>query len=316
MAETNYRFTTVSRKHSVERSAFVWYRNPKPRQWVDAVSRELEQGLRFSFWRERRWLLVDGIQTDEVYEPLTENPELFRTFCSLPETEGAFADFARRYGFLGSHELVLWHSGGVVPECRDAESFFGCWVFNLRLMKALLTAYDSVRRSRWNDLAKWLEISPVPGDSRRLRVQPRPDSPLSMGVVGLLNSMALQFNVVRAPEAPTQGQRTRATVLQWVTNGISLQLSGSAAVHAELRTVTAQYDYALRFVPDSLLGAMWLQFAETVEGSLDHRQCRSCRNWMLVSAGKGRRAHAHFCSANCRLRYWRKSTNIGRRAKR
>ena len=64
----------------------------------------------------------------------------------------------------------------------------------------------------------------------------------------------------------------------------------------------------LRIVPRSLLGAMWLQFAQTLDGSRFHKPCKECSKWFEVSTEKtGKRTNREFCSDTC------KSTNYRRR---
>jgi len=62
---------------------------------------------------------------------------------------------------------------------------------------------------------------------------------------------------------------------------------------------------ALFFVPQSLLGLMWLQLAEAVNGNRAYRQCSACKTWMVISPeGIGRRSSRFTCSNACRMKVY------------
>jgi len=61
----------------------------------------------------------------------------------------------------------------------------------------------------------------------------------------------------------------------------------------------------LFFVPQSLLGLMWLQLAEAVNGNRAYRQCSACKTWMVISPeGIGRRSGRFTCSNACRMKVY------------
>ena len=61
----------------------------------------------------------------------------------------------------------------------------------------------------------------------------------------------------------------------------------------------------LAIVPDSLISALWLQFARAVEGDESHRRCDFCRRWFEVGAEV--RADAKYCSNSCRQKSYRRN---------
>jgi len=58
-------------------------------------------------------------------------------------------------------------------------------------------------------------------------------------------------------------------------------------------------------VPSSLLGAIWLQFALSVERGSSFRRCQECSKWFEVSPKAGR-SDKLFCSTVCRVKAFRK----------
>jgi hypothetical protein len=57
--------------------------------------------------------------------------------------------------------------------------------------------------------------------------------------------------------------------------------------------------------PKNLLGALWLQFALTIERGSDFRRCAECGTWFELAPGLGR-SDKQFCSVRCRVRSHRK----------
>lgn len=58
-------------------------------------------------------------------------------------------------------------------------------------------------------------------------------------------------------------------------------------------------------MPNSLIGALWLQLAESIDGHKEFRQCESCRNWFELAPDKAR-ADKLYCSQACRSRAYRR----------
>ena len=56
----------------------------------------------------------------------------------------------------------------------------------------------------------------------------------------------------------------------------------------------------LNVVPNTLLGALWLQFARAVEGQDRFRQCPMCQRWFRMAPKA--KATTTFCSTACRVR--------------
>lgn len=55
------------------------------------------------------------------------------------------------------------------------------------------------------------------------------------------------------------------------------------------------------FVPDTLLSALWLQFADVITGNKTCRQCPICNEWIVVSRDTvGNRPSRRTCSNGCR----------------
>ncbi len=61
----------------------------------------------------------------------------------------------------------------------------------------------------------------------------------------------------------------------------------------------------LHIIPNSLIGALWLQFAQAVDGDRKYRRCEECRTWFEISP-KTARVTRLYCSNACRSKAYRK----------
>jgi hypothetical protein len=57
----------------------------------------------------------------------------------------------------------------------------------------------------------------------------------------------------------------------------------------------------LDIVPRSLLGALWLQAAQMVDGNFTYQRCEGCGHWFEIKPPATRRTK-QFCTASCRVR--------------
>jgi len=62
--------------------------------------------------------------------------------------------------------------------------------------------------------------------------------------------------------------------------------------------------FAFKVVPESLLGALWLQFALAVAGNKKYRACGACGQWFEVSPDVARTSRS-YCKEACRARAYR-----------
>lgn len=76
-------------------------------------------------------------------------------------------------------------------------------------------------------------------------------------------------------------------------------------VSAQLSERAGEGSSVLRLMPDSLIGALWLQFAFAVDGNLDYKRCEECQTWLEIAPGAGRPDRS-YCSDACRMRAYRK----------
>ena len=62
---------------------------------------------------------------------------------------------------------------------------------------------------------------------------------------------------------------------------------------------------SLYFVPNSLVGALWLQFARAVDGRKKYERCGECKTWFEVSLDAAR-TNRRYCKDPCRFKAYRR----------
>lgn len=78
----------------------------------------------------------------------------------------------------------------------------------------------------------------------------------------------------------------------------------SAETGAQLLWVADDGCLALRVRPRSLLGALWLQLAQAIDGNARYRSCRVCSAWFELHPDRARSDRA-YCSNGCRFKAYR-----------
>ena len=59
-------------------------------------------------------------------------------------------------------------------------------------------------------------------------------------------------------------------------------------------------------VPENLIAAIWLQFADQVSQGTQFKRCENCPKWLRIGLGSGRKASTRFCSTRCRVAWNRR----------
>ena len=98
------------------------------------------------------------------------------------------------------------------------------------------------------------------------------------------------------PSRAESRQQLQAAVHEQICDmrvGIRFEISGPPRPQA-----------AIRIVPTTLIGAMWLQLAESIAGNKMHRSCVSCGWWFEIGPSTARKSK-FYCSEACRSRAYR-----------
>lgn len=202
--------------------------------------------------------------------PLREHTGLFRAFAATERTRAGVRAFAERYGNLGAEEDALGelaHRSEPIDPPAEVETAEG-YAEWLRATQHEYRRADS--RARW-----WAEVE------RMRRAVAAWDAALVGNDAGAL-----------------------ADVVRVINNALYEHRVGAAVNHVARPVRNARSRVALGFVPVSLAGALWAQFAEAVAGGYEHRQCAECRAWFAADPDTTRSTRL-YCGDACRARHYR-----------
>jgi hypothetical protein len=251
--------------------------------------------------------------------PLQEHSGLFHTLAFTEPTRAGIKAFADTYGFLwyGSEGILRWHHD-YVP---SYERWVGC-ILSLRLAVRLWTLVRNLDKAglasyvHWRGPSEvWIDTCPcyssceadnslwsVSEDFLEAHIHPGSEEKLPLLHVekklepGEYDSF-LPGDLIRPAQA-----YMREIVEQHLVYSLSPRMIGPPS----------EESLALRFEPNNLLTALWLQFALAITGNKTYHQCLACQTWFELSPAMNR-ADRLFCSNACRTRAYRQRITNARR---
>jgi hypothetical protein len=240
-----------------------------------------------------QWVLTDWLgdgspSAYEMYRPLERETGLYKRFLEIDSSDrGSILEFADEYGSLGVNALAARPAtlDDANRNCVFVETW-ETWKEEIENMRRTVTHWKMVESKDSNGLSRYFTEN-------------------ARGT-WLYKSDAGGFQRV---QEPVQGLFAPGNVL--IPAGFLVQ----DWVNQQLRQSTypqVLYDVErgsriLQIVPRSLLGAMWLQFAQTIDGKRSHKPCKECSTWFEVSTeDTGKRVNREFCSDPCKSKNYRR----------
>jgi hypothetical protein len=251
-----------------------------------------------------------------------EHKALFRTFARLGRVdrrghlllpdEAAVVEFANSYGWLGGTclEEIL------EPDRTDPKTFLRTygealitWYEQISLMHhAVFDLWENVRKTEREDvtgrqeaLRKFIRWEDVKGETRVTYKAPAASSDPYFRLD--------QPGDSRFPQL----QRGDFVAAGWLalTKLINQQLE-EHPLHASLVDESRAGEPAASFTvqTDSMIAALWTQFARAVADNPEFRQCEECHADFEITTDK--RKDARFCKDACRVRWHHKRAEIER----
>ncbi len=222
------------------------------------------------------WFLTTGLRIGAAglgsrrYAPLQEDKSLCRNFATTSCTKKGIVTFADQYGLLGG--AATQHIA--LPDIeKAADTGVG----------ELLTTWQREMAAMRESIVLWDMISQ--GDADGLRKHMRT-------ITRLFHKKIL--------ERFKPGDLIQPAVyyLQHIVNERLKDCVRAKLLWNPERKVR------LYLVPDSLLAAMWVQFAQSISEERQHRACRQCGTWFEVFPPLTRKSRG-FCSGTCRSAAYR-----------
>jgi hypothetical protein len=266
----------------------------------------------------------------EPTDPIEKHPALFREFASLDVSPDAIKGFADQHGAIaGERRTTLKGWADEIAAMRYAVALADA-------IKAGDLAYLK-RYVRWEteaDSPEWQRIRQDLIDNRDLSPE------LAERI--LKSFLTTRYAHVRVL---VDGRETKTTLnpfelglkdpreaandlivagyvllLQMVNAQLMPSLMGGRGLVARLSLIDGERGVWLQLEPDSLLAALWLQFARVLMDGRDVRRCENprCGRWFVVSTeqGGGNR-NRKYCPdrQSCKVEAWRERQREGKRTR-
>jgi len=262
---------------------------------------------------ERFLVAVDSPKPPRSYS-LFDQRALFTTFGETTPTEDGVLTFANRYGFLGRPcSCRIAEPDPLKPDTWWPASGerFSDWIREIALMRHGVDLWTNVKRGpartraaqeslkkRLEPFIKWEKINvgtrSHPIEGRRVNYYG--------GEYFRSFVIADQRDRNRFAQLSDKELVRPAwlALLQIVTEQLKKFPLNGALEYTEPQEEWEEN--AARFVisNDSLLGAMWMQFAEAIAKNLELRRCAECG---APFSEDQKRADAKFCNTTCKMRY-------------
>jgi hypothetical protein len=232
------------------------------------------------------------------YAPLDEETGLFRILADVEVSREGLLAFANRYGWLGNTQVTVHdpklQGPGQIPH-RPGE-LWRVWVDAVKSLHLAVRLWEMARMGDTVGLAqhvRWVDDDLFYCFSDPQWMNARIEDPLPAGerCWYIRRSMEDQFLNIHPGDLVVPARYC-------VQLEMNRQLWDIGARLLWNRSHTHQ---ELCFVPSHLLAAVWLQFAQAVDGNRGYRSCEQCGRWFELSPKMGR-ADKLFCTGACRSR--------------
>ena len=257
--------------HKREIFDFRWWVPKDGWQWVAGKEVAGGQG------QEKMFLFPGSPLEGGWYDPLNENPALYREFVEIEATPEGILRFANQWGRLETHgvdfrpkdEVKFPPPNPVDPFSRDyVGETVENWKHHISLLRGQIQLWDMIQAG---------DIKGIKEHTFTLKAA-RLDEHAPVEEIRNVGLEALRGTV-------------NAALYQWVQAGLLFNEDKSGL--------------SIYVVPHDLRSAFWLQFARAIEGDIRYARCVECSRWMEIAIGSGR-PDKKYCSSACRMRSYRK----------
>lgn len=236
------------------------------------------------------------------YSPFDKQTGLFRAFAAL-RSEADIVAFANRFGPLGTDLSTAIVD--VVPEMSELMGIELYWAEPID--QWLAEAADMARAiSLWELIQSGnssVFVTKLTKGTARLKIKTGSPECKHIEKDWVLAKKA--DNPERFQEIAETDEKDWALLLlaQWINRGAQgrtdlwLGLSGGG-----LGSV---------LMPKGLIGALWQQARQSIDGNVDFLKCLECSDWFGISAEEAR-PEKLYCSDACRMRAYRKRKKAGK----
>lgn len=288
---------------------FRWDVDGEGYRWVKA--RRADKPEDDYFLTSGRPLGVSGEVTR--YAPMRLYPALFRTFAEVEPTREGIQTFANRFGPLGIDEMI---EVPIPPDGRHAilgqrEGSEEKWTMSVGETRAAWFKEITAMR-RAIELWDMVQVRDARGLARRIywmapdavMYTDKPGGPAGPDEPGVAYAMAWIATDKIHPERLERFRHGELALpaLSYVQEIVNKHLE--ERVSPRLLWEQDRSRLGLYFVPGSLIGALWLQLAQAINGNKKYARCQECGTPFEVSPETARTSKL-FCSNACRSKAYR-----------
>lgn len=240
--------------------------------------------------------------------PAFKETGLFRRFAATEPNKEGVLEFANAYGSLGGElRIPVQLPTGKGPNqyfAGPGETLEG-WGAEIATMRHLIALWEAARAGNTKMLAEFIRWKgkSIPGSEPWPRTEVFYRGPRSR--FEKIESFPIASESTN-PEVLERFQVGDVTQPAWyaLQRSVNRKLTQHGAVPKLLWQIDhRKSELEMRFVPQSLIGALWLQFAHAITGNKEYRQCEQCGRWFEVAAEV--RQDGKFCQGACRSRAYR-----------
>ncbi len=282
---------------------FVWDVAEAGYRWIEACPAEPDSGQQTV--RPGWFLTVNraGLREKPMaqrYAPLRRYTGLFRTFADIQLTCEGVQAFANTYGLLGSDRvsrMIVLPEGTPTPGVVSTGESLRAWEREWRSMRRAVQLWEAAHNG---DVASLSRVINWKGrDAVQYNAQPDEADPTQTRKWEVIASAHINPGVL----AHFQPGDVIRPALYYVQRTVNESVKG--IISPRLLWKDDMTGLGWHVVPDSLLGALWLQLAQAISGKKEYRRCLSCDRWYELEPATARQSKL-YCSDACRMRAYRR----------
>lgn len=269
-------------------------------------SKQMDAGVEGVYLVDR---MKPGVPNTVRNYPAVKETGLFRRFAATEPTKDGVLAFANAYGFLGGEVTIPVQ----IPVENEPNNYFlgsgetlEGWGAEILAMRHMVEVWEAARAGDSETLAEFIRWKgkAAKGEDAWPHTEVAYRGPRSR-----FERHAATFPIASEtanPETLARFQPGDVVLPAWyaLQRFVNKKLAEHGAVPKMLWHIhPRKSELEMHFVPQSLIGAMWLQFAHGITGNKEYRQCEQCGRWFEVAAEV--RQDGKFCQGACRSRAYR-----------
>lgn len=267
-----------------ELTQFVWYVPERGYRLIDAHEIPRKHGD-----TPRPYLAPVADNRDACpvyrYDPLLAHTGLFKTFAATDPTPESIVAFANKYGWLG------------VGTSFDAGEPLHVWTNQILVLRSLVELWEMAEKEDTKALRQRVIWHGKDAVEYKYASSPQRKKGVAFIDVGAwIASREIKPDVFERLKAGDVVGPAYYYLQREINQALKDKVSPAM--------LWDKGRLGLYEVPVSLLGAIWLQFAQAIDTRPEYRKCPECRTWFAVSLDANRKSR-RYCSDACRAKAYR-----------